>query len=111
MKKAKKIKVLVCRVGEAACVEEIENTLESMQALVGGYIEAIFPFIEPIALVCNEDSKCQDLPLNRPIHDGRTGRLLDIICGDFFLVGTPDDSDDFASLTEKQITKYESVFN
>ena len=32
---------------------EIENSLESMQAVVGGPIQAVYPFDEPVALVCN----------------------------------------------------------
>ena len=42
-------------------VKEIDGNLESMQEIVGGYIEAIYPFDDPIALVCNDEGK-----INRP---------------------------------------------
>ena len=44
---------------------EIENSLESMQAVVGGLIQAVYPFDEPVALVCNDEGKLLGLPLNR----------------------------------------------
>ena len=41
---------------------EIENSLESMQAVVGGLIQAVYPFDEPVALVCNDEGKLLGLP-------------------------------------------------
>jgi len=32
---------------------EIDGSLASMQALVGGLIEAVYPFEDPVALICN----------------------------------------------------------
>ena len=34
-------------------VKEIDGSLKSMQDVVGGWIQAIYPFFEPVALVCN----------------------------------------------------------
>ena len=45
---------------------EIKGDLESMQAIVGGYIEAVYPFDDQeIALVCNEEGKLEGLTPNR----------------------------------------------
>lgn len=32
---------------------EIDGPLASMQTLVGGLIEAVYPFEDPVALICN----------------------------------------------------------
>lgn len=87
----------------------IVNTLESMQSLVGGLIQAVYPFDEPVALVCNEEAKLDGLPPNRALRD-EEGRIYDIICGTFFLCSAPPDSENFESLMEEQINRYTRLF-
>ena len=72
------VKVIVYRVGQAPVIEEIPNTLESMQGLVGGYIEYV-PLSDTFCLICNEEGKLVDLPPNRLAIN------IDVICGDFFV--------------------------
>ncbi|HJG87590.1 MAG TPA: DUF3846 domain-containing protein [Pseudoflavonifractor capillosus] len=43
----------------------IENSLESMRAVVGGLIQSVYPFDEPVVLVCNDEGKLLVLSLNR----------------------------------------------
>ena len=50
-------------------MKEIASGLESLQHEVGGYIEAIYPYKDPAALVCNEEGKLEGLPLNRALRD------------------------------------------
>lgn len=50
------MKILVVEPLKPCRVQEIES-LADMQKLVGGTIEAVYPFHEPVALVCNEDGK------------------------------------------------------
>ena len=88
---------------------EIRDDLESMQAVVGGLIQAVYPFEEPVALVCNEEGKCLGLPLNRVLRLD-SGKVYDVIAGTFFLCAAPPDSDHFASLTEEQIARYSEQF-
>ena len=45
--------VLLVKPGQAPEPLELDGTLESMQKLVGGYIQAIYPWEDPVALVCN----------------------------------------------------------
>ena len=52
-----KLKVLVFEPEEEPVVREINPSLESMQAVVGGWIEAIPIRNYPIALICNEEGK------------------------------------------------------
>ncbi len=101
-----KIRVLLVEPGKYPKSIEIPDTLEAMQGLVGGYIEVYSPFDEEVSIVCNDEGKIRKLPLNRAIYDPDTGELLDIIAGSFFLVGTPEDSDSFQSLTQHQQMRY-----
>ena len=91
-------------------LREIDGSLYSMQTLVGGTIQALYPFEDEVALICNDDGKCLDLPLNRALYQPESGQLYDIIAGTFFLCGAPKDSESFASLTEVQIHRYQQRF-
>ena len=86
-------------------VQDIDAGLESMQKIVGGSIQAIYPFDEPVALICNEEGKLLNLPLNRALRD-KAGEVYDIISGTFFLCAAPTDSDHFAGLTDQQVKTY-----
>ena len=90
-------------------VKEIDGTLKSMQKVVGGYIQAIYPFDDAVALVANEEGKLDGLPANRGLRD-EDGQIYDIVCGTFFLCGAPADSDHFTGLTAEQIEKYQKHF-
>ena len=92
----KKIKVLYKRVGREPEVIEIENTLQAMQSLVGGFIEVIpYDYYE---LVCNDEGKLQGLYPN-------VGFDYDIINGNFFIANDNYETGDLASLTDKNIEK------
>lgn len=64
-------------------VREIEG-LKAMQEIVGGHIEAIYPFKEQVAIIANEKGKLMGLPYNRPLLD-ENGVPYDIVCGTFFI--------------------------
>ncbi len=89
--------------------EELDNTLEAMQQAVGGPIQAAYPFEEPVALICHEEGKLVGLPLNRCLRL-ENGEIYDIIAGTFFLCAAPPDSEDFESLTPKQLERYRRLF-
>ncbi len=40
---------------------------ETLQAAVGGDIQAVYPYEDPVALICNEEGKLMGLPLNRAL--------------------------------------------
>ncbi len=101
------MKVLVVEPLKECYTKEI-NGLKEMQALVGGYIQAVYPFEDPVAVVCNEEGKNLGLPFNRPLLDEH-GLPYDIICGTFFVAGLG--AEDFASLTDEQIQKYKAMFD
>ena len=89
---------------------ELDNTLEAMQQAVGGPIQAVYPFEEPVALICHEEGKLVGLPLNRCLRLDN-GEIYDIIAGTFFLCAAPPDSEDFESLTAEQMEHYRRRFD
>lgn len=95
-----KIRVLIVDPTLDPYVEKIENTLEKKQKIVGGLIE----FVElenDIDLICNEEGKIYNLPMNRIIKN-------DIICGTFIIAGQKNG--ETISLKDEQIKKYKSYF-
>lgn len=103
------MRVLIVEPGKAPRQSEIRRKLSSMQKVVGGTIQVLYPFEEPVALVCNDEGKLMALPANRALRDG-DGKLYDIVCGTFFLCGAPPDSEDFISLTTEQMERYQQRF-
>ena len=89
-------------------VREIDDSLKAMQEIVGGYIQPIY-LDDSVALVCNDEGKVMNLPLNRGLRD-KNGQIYDIVSGTFFLCGAPADSDHFTSLTPEQIEQYQGRF-
>ena len=63
------MKVLVVRPMELPAVQEIDHTLSAMQELVGGTIQAVYPFDDPVALIANDEGKLLGLPWNRALTD------------------------------------------
>ena len=104
---SKTITVLVVEPGKAPYTKEIDPGLKSLQREVGGYIEAVYPFPEPIAIVCNETAKLDGLPLNRSLRDD-DGEIYDIIAGAFLVVGMTEE--DFGSLSPELIQQFTQHF-
>lgn len=105
-----KIKVVLCEPGKRAQVVEIENTLEAMQNICGGPIEAVYPeFNSNVVIICNEEGKIRGLDLNRSLTD-EDGTILDVIAGTFFVAGTDFDTCEFGSLTDAEEKKYMDRF-
>ena len=88
---------------------EIEPSLKSMQQLVGGSIQAVYPFEELVALICHEEGKLLGLPLNRTLRSPETGEIYDIIAGDFLVVGLGEE--DFSSLSPELMKQFEEHFH
>ena len=86
---------------------ELNGSLESMQKFVGGTIQAVYPFPDPVAIVCNDEGKLVGLEHNRALRDEH-GKIYDILCGPFFVCGLGEE--DFASLPENLLQKYTCLF-
>jgi hypothetical protein len=96
------MKVLVVESGFAPYEKEI-NGLSQMQETVGGLIQAIYPFEEEVAVVCNEEGILLGMPFNRSMEGGYGG-----VFGTFFVCGLGEE--DFCSLTPEQMETYRRKF-
>lgn len=94
--------VLIVRPNKEPYMDEIKGDLKSLQKIVGGYIEVVYPYDDPVALICNEEGKIMGLPLNRQLED------YDIIAGTFIICGLGEE--DFDSLPEDLAKKYQEKF-
>ena len=101
------MKVLVVEPEKEPYVKEISSGLSSLQKEVGGFIEAVYPFEDPVAIICNEEGKLEGLPLNRALRDD-DGHVYDIIAGTFLIAGLSEDN--FCSLDDAQLEKFSAMY-
>ena len=88
------MKAIIKEVGNQPKVEDIKNELETLQNLVGGYIEVV-SMGGGVGLIVNEEGKLNGLPTNFPI-----GR--DVIVGTAVFVAYGNDGE-FTDLSEAQV--------
>lgn len=95
------IQVVIVEAGKHPRAECISNTLESMQAIVDGFIQEVHISNDAV-LVCNEEGKLYVLKANRSVGD-------DIIAGTFFIAGDKG-YEHLVSLSDEQVQKYMEQF-
>ena len=100
--------VLLVKPGMYPQAVQIGSELEDLQKAVGGDIEAVYPYNEPVALIVNDEGKLNGSELNRALRDN-DGQIYDIIAGDFLVVGLGEE--DFASLSPELMEKFEKEFH
>ena len=108
IEKESPITVLVVPPQDVPYVKEIDPGLKSLQSEVDGWIEAVYPFEDPVAIICNEEGKLNGMPPTRALYD-EDGQVYDIVAGQFLVVGLTEDN--FGSLTEEQIKKFSDRFH
>lgn len=87
---------------------QIGCELEDLQKAVGGDIEAVYPFEDPVALIMHDEGKIRGKELNRALRD-EDGDMYDIVAGDMLVVGLGEE--DFSSLSPELMKKYEDHFH
>ena len=103
MSNENKIRILYVQPGKYPEERFVVNELHPLQQLVGGDIQAVYPWSKDnVALICNDSGKVDGLPLNRCIED------YDVIGGNFFICGFS--GEEFCSLTDEQFRHYEKLF-
>lgn len=102
-----KIKVLVVEPEKKPYAKEISLGLSSLQKEVGGYIQAVYPYEEPVAIICDEEAKLKGSELNRALRD-EDGKIYDIVAGTFLIVGLGEE--DFSSLSPKHMEQFKEKF-
>lgn len=102
-----KLKVLVVEPDKEPYVKFIEPGYRSLQAEVDGTIQGVYPFADPVGIICNDDGKWMGMPLNRALRDDE-GTVYDIVAGTFVIAGLSED--DYCSLDDTMIEKYTHMF-
>ena len=105
-----KISVLLVEPNKYPKMIEIDDTLEAMQAVVGGDIEEYMPFEDEVAIICNEEGKVNGLTPNRAVYEENSREMLDIICGKFFIAYAPFEAERFQSIPPDLAEKYRKKF-
>lgn len=116
---AKKLRVLLVSPGKTPEVIFVEDNYHAFQRVVGGHFQRVFPWQDPVAVICNEDGKPLGLPPNRAIFKDEeheqgdltirgNGRILDVLVGNFFIAGL--DYPEVTSLSDELIEKYRQRF-
>jgi len=101
------MRVLVVEPERKPYVKEIAGDLESLQKEVDGYIEAVYPWDEPCAIVCDDEAKLTGKPFNRVLRD-EDGNIYDVIAGTFLIVGLSEDN--FTSLSDEYVKLFSEKF-
>lgn len=84
------MRVIFKEPGKDAEIRYIENSLEALQSLVGGWIEHV-SFIDGVGLIVNEEGKLRGMSPNFEYG-------WDVVVGSAIFVGETDE--DFADITE-----------
>ena len=96
------MRILIVEPGKRPRAADIPHTLKAMQNVVGGLISTVYPWADPVALVCDDEGLLKDYELNRQVSKDL------IIAGTFFICGLAED--DFADLPDEYMEKYERKF-
>ena len=92
---------------EAPRLIEVYHTLDNLQKLVGGTVQAVYPWDDLVAILCDDDGKAKGYPANRILVD-EDGNPYDIIVGTFYICGLT--STDFGSISDELAEKYTERF-
>ena len=104
---AEDIRVLLVEPMEKPRLVTVPHTLENLQELVGGYLQAVYPWDDPVGLVCDDEAMFNGKVLNRALVD-EDGNPYDIVKGSFFLCGLG--REDFCSISDELAEKYTERF-
>ena len=98
------MKILIVEPGNHPRETDIDGSLESLQKTVGGYIQAIYPFEDEVAVICDDEAKLKsDTQWNRLLPE-----IGDVIKGTFFIAGLGDE--DFTDLSAELTEKFKERF-
>ncbi len=97
------MKILIVEPGRYPRAADIPHTLRAMQEVVGGYIQAIYPWEDRVGLVCDDDGLLKQCRFNRMV--GKDNAIF----GTFFICGLNEE--DFTDLPDELLIKYERMFH
>lgn len=87
---------------------EVDHTLEVLQELVGGTLQATYPWdADEVGVLCDDEGKLKGYPANRILED-ENGNPYDVLVGTFFICGLG--REDFTSISDAMAEKYTEMF-
>ena len=95
------MKTIIKKVGQQPEVVDVKNTLESIQKIVGGYVELVHVHTGCVML-CNEEGRLHGLPYN--FNLGNVNILGDVLF-------TKPDGENFTDLNESDVEMILHFFN
>ena len=95
------MKIIIKRINQEPEITDIQNTLEALQGVVGGYIEAV-PVHSGCVMLCNEEGRLQGLPYNFTLGTNH-------IVGD--VIFTRQSNSEFTDLTEADVEMIQHFFS
>ena len=91
-----------------AYIAEVGAKLEDLQKAVGGYIEVVAPFSDPVVIVCDDEGILKGSPPCRAFLDVDARIITNVLVGTFLVVG--QGVENFTSLSDSLAAKYADVF-
>lgn len=102
------MKVLIVEPHKHPYAAEIDSSLESLRNVIGAdLIQCVYPYDDPVGLICDEEGKLAGKELNRALSDS-DGCIYDVVAGTFLIAGLTEE--DFCSLSDDLIDKYSAMF-
>lgn len=97
------MRVLIANPGEPAQVADLDPGLESLQAVVGGWIE-LWAVDGAANFLCNDEGRIMGLPFNRDVtlSDGTVWNIY----GPILVTGCREDDGRFDSLPEEDLARW-----
>ena len=99
-----RITVVYKQPGAKAKLQVIDNTLESFQTLVNGYIETACRLSPDLFVICNEEGKLRKMEPN--LYFLRNGWVIDEIVGPV-IISKLGDEGDFVDMTPEECQRAE----
>ena len=95
------MRILIIEPGKHPRKADISHNLYDLQKTVGGYIQAIYPWEDRVALVCDEEGLLKNAPFNRLVAPQTA------IFGTFFICGLAEE--EFDDLPDDLMEKYSKL--
>ncbi len=102
----KKIDAIVVRPMEKPRFMKVDASLDGYYKTIGcDCIQAVYPFEDPVAVICDDEGKFRQMP-NRALK--MDGKIYDVLFGTFIICGVG--GSDFCSLPAELKDKYMKMF-
>lgn len=102
-----KLRVIMVEPEKKPQVVELGSGIKDLQDAVGGTIQIVYPYVDKVGLLLNDEGKLIGMQPNRALKD-QDGEIYDIIVGTFYVVGLGEE--DLCSLSDELIDKYMKEF-